>query len=235
MTERGATDVRREAKTLRIGPSALRWDHGALRLDLHEMSAPIPRRVSGSITVYPEVLTGRAFSLDADDKHVWQPIAPKARIDVRFAAPALSWRGTAYVDSNYGYCPLQESFSSWRWFRAHTSEASVIYYDTTAISGDSARLALSIPDNGVVESVAPPPDCSLPKTLWRLPRIAWGEDAGTELIETLEDTPFYSRSLVRGKVAGQEAVGFHEYLDLGRLRLPVVRAMLPFRMPRRRS
>ncbi len=235
MTERGAAGLSRESKVLRIGPSAMRWDHDALRLDLHELGAPIPRRISGSIVVYPEVFAEAAFALDADHKHIWHPIAPKARIEVRLASPALSWSGSAYIDSNYGSTPLQDSFSSWRWFRAHTSEGSVIYYDTTATSGASARLALTMPDSGGLNATELPPDRHLPNTLWRLPRVAWGEDDATQVIETLEDTPFYSRSLLRTTVGGQRATGFHEYLDLGRLRSPLIRAMLPFRMPRRRS
>ncbi len=235
MTERGAADVRREAKQIRIGPSALRWDHDCLRFDLHEVGAPLPRRVSGSISVYPEAFTSTAFAIGPDNQHVWQPIAPQARIEVRLTAPALTWRGTAYLDSNYGSAPLQDAFSSWRWFRAHTPEGSVIYYDTTSTSGGCAQLALSIPKSGTLHTAALPPDRLLPTTLWRLPRIAWGEDASTALITTLEDTPFYSRSLVRTKVTGQKAVGFHEYLDLRRLRSPLIRAMLPFRMPRRRG
>ena len=52
---------------------------------------------------------------------------------------------------------------------------------------------------------------------------------GAKLRETLEDTPFYSRSRI--EVPGGLAV--HESLDLDRFSSPVVRAMLPFRMPRR--
>jgi carotenoid 1,2-hydratase len=49
---------------------------------------------------------------------------------------------------------------------------------------------------------------------------------------TLEDTPFYTRSLVHGRYGGEPAQIVHESLSLDRLRLPIVRAMLPFRMPR---
>jgi carotenoid 1,2-hydratase len=58
------------------------------------------------------------------------------------------------------------------------------------------------------------------------------EDAAG-LAQTLEDTPFYARSLVRAKLAGQPAFGVHETLSAERFATPWVQAMLPFRMPRR--
>jgi carotenoid 1,2-hydratase len=48
----------------------------------------------------------------------------------------------------------------------------------------------------------------------------------------LEDTPFYARDLLHGYYDGEPADIVHESLSLNRLRSPVVRAMLPFRMPR---
>ena len=50
--------------------------------------------------------------------------------------------------------------------------------------------------------------------------------------ETLEDTPFYSRSMIEGRYEGEWATIIHESLSLDRLRSSLVRAMLPFRMPR---
>ena len=50
---------------------------------------------------------------------------------------------------------------------------------------------------------------------------------------TLEDTPFYNRSLVAAHWQGQPVLAMHESLDLGRFTQPIVQAMLPFRMPRR--
>jgi carotenoid 1,2-hydratase len=53
------------------------------------------------------------------------------------------------------------------------------------------------------------------------------------LISTLEDAPFYSRSQIAHLIDGEKAVSVHESLDLDRFAKPVVKAMLPFRMPRR--
>jgi carotenoid 1,2-hydratase len=72
-----------------------------------------------------------------------------------------------------------------------------------------------------------------PSPLWRIDRRA---RAAARVQRTLEDTPFYARSLIElaplgGTGAATPAV--HETLDVRRLASPIVQAMLPFRMPRR--
>jgi carotenoid 1,2-hydratase len=57
--------------------------------------------------------------------------------------------------------------------------------------------------------------------------------AGGRIVKTLEDTPFYARSIVASRVAGRPVTAMHESLSLERFALPVVQFMLPFRMPRR--
>ena len=52
------------------------------------------------------------------------------------------------------------------------------------------------------------------------------------MVRTLEDAPFYARSLVAAKLLGESVILMHESLSLDRFRMPVVQAMLPFRMPR---
>ena len=54
-----------------------------------------------------------------------------------------------------------------------------------------------------------------------------------QLVETLEDTPFYARSRIETQLYGERGNIFHESLELDRFASPVVKAMLPFRMPRR--
>jgi carotenoid 1,2-hydratase len=52
-------------------------------------------------------------------------------------------------------------------------------------------------------------------------------------VRTLEDTPFYARSLLSvGNNAGVARLAMHESLDLERFRSPWVRRLLPFRMRR---
>jgi carotenoid 1,2-hydratase len=52
------------------------------------------------------------------------------------------------------------------------------------------------------------------------------------LVETLEDAPFYARSLLTTRLAGTPAQTFHESLSLDRFSRGWVRMLLPFRMPR---
>jgi carotenoid 1,2-hydratase len=58
-------------------------------------------------------------------------------------------------------------------------------------------------------------------------------DDTPQVARTLEDTPFYARSLLRLSLAGQRSDAIHETLDVDRLRMPAVQCLLPFRMPRR--
>jgi carotenoid 1,2-hydratase len=58
-------------------------------------------------------------------------------------------------------------------------------------------------------------------------------DEPFRIVSLLEDSPFYSRTLLRVQTDQGEADAFHESLSLSRFRNPVVQAMLPFRMPRR--
>ena len=55
----------------------------------------------------------------------------------------------------------------------------------------------------------------------------------TPQARTLEDTPFYARSLLDTCLLGEPVHGVHESLDLERFRSGWVQMLLPFRMPRR--
>ena len=74
----------------------------------------------------------------------------------------------------------------------------------------------------------------LPGTLWRVPRQT-RSDAGApaDVLRTLEDTPFYNRSLIRASLGGQSVTAMHETLSLDRFASRWVQMLLPFRMPRR--
>ena len=84
-----------------------------------------------------------------------------------------------------------------------------------------------------MQTVEPPPTVALPMTGWRVARSTRA-DVGTEsrVIQTLEDAPFYSRSLLDTQVGEVRARVFHESLDLDRFRRYWVQCLLPFRMPR---
>ncbi len=234
MTERGRACVQRDPRNLHIGPSALHWQGGTLKIDVDEIGAPLPKPIRGTIRVTPSGLTGRSFALDRAGNHVWQPIAPRAHIDVKLERPDLRWSGTGYLDSNYGSEPLQDGFSHWSWSRAHLSEDSVVLYDAARRDGSETAMALRFAPDGAVQALAPPPPAHLPFTAWRIARPTRADRGhAVQLVQTLEDTPFYARSRIQTQLYGEQSEIFHESLMLDRFASPVVRAMLPFRMPRR--
>lgn len=233
MTERARHAVERTASSLRIGPSFLVWRGGALVVSIDEMAFPLPRRVRGTIRLTPSALPATSFHFDGGGGHVWHPIAPKAHIEVDLLHPALRWSGSAYLDANCGQEPLEDGFRHWSWARAHRAEDSVILYDARRRDGSLANLALRFASSGVIEGLPPLPTASLSNTGWRLGRTMRA-DSGSEVVlrSTLEDTPFYARSLLGVSLYGESALAFHECLSLDRFRSKLVRAMLPFRMPR---
>jgi carotenoid 1,2-hydratase len=80
---------------------------------------------------------------------------------------------------------------------------------------------------------APPRHC-LPASGWRIARSMSSEpNHPPQITRTLEDTPFYVRSLLKTQLLGEEVTAIHESLDIPRLVSLPVRLMLPWRMPRR--
>ncbi len=229
MTERGAAKLQRSANALSIGRSALYWDGAKLTAEIDEICAPLPRRLRGRITVRPKAMQHQVFHLDAGEKHRWQPIAPAASVEVSFSAPEISWSGEAYFDSNDGDVALAQDFSSWDWARL----GNKILYDVEYPDGGRRNLALEIGADGTATRFLAPPRYPLPPTLWRMQRLVRA-DAGhdVQLLKTLEDAPFYTRSMIATRIAGEPLTGVHESLSLKRFSAPWVRALLPFRMPR---
>jgi carotenoid 1,2-hydratase len=234
MTERGRKALRQEANTLSIGPSRLRWDDDALVIDFDEITAPIPSRLRGTLRLHPSAMVGDTFAIDGAGRHIWRPIAPRADVEVDLSHPAGAWRGQGYFDTNWGEEPLETGFVAWDWSRAHRPRDTLLFYDVARRNGEKAGLALRIGAAGEIETIQAPPAHALPLPFWRMPRSVRGEGAAPPILRrTLEDAPFYSRSMLAGVFEGEPAEIVHESLSLDRLRSPVVRAMLPFRMPRR--
>lgn len=226
MTERGRQSLRRDAQTLQIGPSRLAWDGVRLTADIAERGAPIPRAMRGRLVLTPQIRQQEVFCLDAGGRHRWQPIAPKARIEVKFDSPQISWSGAAYFDSNDGDVPLAEDFSAWHWSRS----GDRIFYDMDFCDGTTRCLALDMAADGTARRFLPPPRQQLPRSFWRVARVTRSApEHRVELIKTLEDAPFYARSLIAD---GAGSSGIHESLSLSRVSASWVRALLPFRMPR---
>jgi carotenoid 1,2-hydratase len=235
MTERGRADVQRDAHALRIGPSRAHRDGALLHLDIDELSTPIPSRMRGSIAVDLSHMFSETYALDPEGRHRWRPIAPNAKIEVRLTRPNVAWTGRAYVDCNWGAEPPERAFSHWNWSRAHLADhRSIVHYDVVLKSGLARSTSLRFGASGAAEPILNPPrTTTLRSTLWKLARKARGGDEPAVLVRTLEDTPFYARSWLRAPIDGVQADIFHESLSLTRLTSPLVRAMLPFRMPRR--
>lgn len=236
MTERGQAGLSRSADSLRIGPSHLHWDGSRLVIDIVERGAPIPRKVCGRVVVTPPALNPQTFDLDATGRHGWRPIAPRARIEVEMSSPRLRWQGDAYWDCNWGSEPLEDRFVSWDWSRTMLDDgSSAILYHARPRDEPVRALGLRFDPQAACEHFEPPTDHVLPATpIWRIGRGMQSEDRPPKVIRTLEDTPFYARSLVGARLLGDDREMIHESLSLTRFSQPWVQVLLPFRMPRRR-
>jgi carotenoid 1,2-hydratase len=234
MTERSRADLVRGPSSLRVGPSEFLWSDQRLKIQLDERTVPIPSRIKGEVTLEVRNPPVAPVILDRAGRHVWRPLSPHARIEVVLDRPKLSWTGNAYFDRNFGSEPLENAFSNWTWSRAHQGNKTTLLYDVVRRDGSHLSLARRYHTDGSAEDFVPPGEETLPITFWRVNRTA-RSDAGTppRVLETLEDTPFYARSLVHSTIQGQRLIAVHESLSLNRVAHPVVRFMLPFRMPRR--
>ncbi|MCE3001671.1 MAG: hypothetical protein LW860_03055 [Xanthomonadaceae bacterium] len=234
MTERGAGAATRGATTYVIGPSRLEWRDDALVFDLDEVAVPLPRRIRGRVRVIPRALASHVALLDAAGRHRWRPIAPSARVEVALDAPGLSWSGEGYLDSNEGDEPLEANLRRWHWSRAPLRDGSTVLYDVEARDGARTALALRFDRGGAATAFEPPPMAELPPSpVWRIARASRSQQGAPRVARTLEDTPFYARSVVAQVLHGEAVNAVHESLDLDRFAHPLVQAMLPFRMPRR--
>ena len=228
MTERGA--AQRSASELTIGRSTLHWDNDALTFHIVERT-PLRQRLRGTVKVHPAALTGQTFPLDAAAQHRWSPLAPRAHVEVALQEPALTWSGPGYFDTNDGDVPLEQSFARWTWSRANLADSTAILYEVATHKDSGAALALQIDRAGGISHFTAPPTTPLPPTRWRVARETRSTGAA-QVRKTLEDTPFYARSVLSTELLGQRVEAMHESLSLDRFRLPLVQAMLPFKMPR---
>ena len=234
MTERGQNAIDRGPGFYRIGPSEMTWDGTALTVRIDEITMPVPRRLRGTVRLIPEAIETREHVLDSVGRHRRRPIAPCARAEVTFTSPGRQWSGDAYFDMNVGDRALEDDFQRWDWSRAPVEGGTVVQYDVTPKGGGSGpRLAMRYDRNGGVTDIPPVPSMALPRTFWRLERRVGVQSGGAaSVVKTLEDTPFYARSMVNTHLGGTAVTAMHESLSLDRFQSPLVQAMLPFRMPR---
>jgi carotenoid 1,2-hydratase len=237
MTERGRSAIRRTGHEYVIGPSRVAWRGDHLEIDIDEVGMPLPRRVRGRVRVHPEGLCTFSTPLDDRARHRWGPIAPCARIEVELDQPALRWCGHAYLDSNEGDEPIVDAFAGWDWSRAVMADGrTAVVYDVRQKAGADRVLALRFARDGRVDAFPAPARQSLARTRWRIGRSMRGDpDVPVRVEQTLEDTPFYVRSVLRSALLGETVTSMHETLDVPRLASGAVQMLLPFRMPRVRG
>ena len=235
MTDRGRSALRQSRDALQIGPSRMAWQNGSLVIDVNEISA-LPRisRVRGQIRLTPTAITEVEALLTPDARHIWRPLAPSARIEVDLSQ-GHSWSGHGYLDANFGQAALEADFQRWTWGRYPRAHGgTTCFYDGIRTDGSTLALGLDVTTDGTAAQIGLPPLTPLAPTGWRIRRDARC-DAGERprQVKALLDTPFYSRSVVQTRIAGESVTGVHEALDLTRFRRPIVKAMLAFRVPRR--
>lgn len=233
MTERPRGAVIRTMDTFTVGPSHLSWNGKSLTINVDEISVPIPGRLRGTIRLVPTAITQQAFLLNQDGHHLWWPIAPCARVQVRLDHPRLSWQGDGYFDMNCGDAPLEHGFSDWQWARGAMQDGTAILYEAERRDGSRVDLAMTFDSNGRMHVFEPPPTVDLRRTGWRIARSVRSESAA-KIVKTLENAPFYARSVISARLLGEPVTLMHESLSLDRFNMPIVQAMLPFRMPRAR-
>jgi carotenoid 1,2-hydratase len=234
MTERGRRHVHREAASFTVGPSRLEWTGQSLAIELDERCAPLPRRVLGRVLLHPAGLSTFGTALDGAGRHRWGPIAPCARIEVDLPLPGLRWKGHAYFDSNEGDEPIERAFTRWDWLRAPLPDGRcAVLYDVQPRQGERRLIGARFTHDDRVEPFTLAQRQRLPATRWwRVDRRVPVDAAPAVVQRTLEDTPFYARSLLRMSLDGALTDAVHETLDVARLTSPAVQRMLPWRMPR---
>ncbi|WP_244564124.1 carotenoid 1,2-hydratase [Rhizobium sp. RU36D] len=243
MTERGEASLSRTTDSLTIGRSSMELRDGKLLIRFDETALPWPgqrlwpKAFAGAIEITPKATCEDLCPLDRAGHHCWSPRIPTASAVITSdALPGGGWHGPAYHDMNYGDRPIEQDFVSWDWARGsgERDDATVILYDAVMQTGERRRLALRTSGKGELTEFSMPERQALPGAFWGVKSgIACDPQHKPRLIQPLEDTPFYTRSLVDTVVSGQALTMVHETLDCRRLANPLVRLMLPFRMPRR--
>lgn len=205
-------------------------------------TAPKPIRMRGQVTVtVPTLAQGTPHALDAAGQHHWMPLAPCARVQVDMQQPNMRWQGHAYLDTNTGTRPLERDFTRWDWSRARLADGRcVVLYDAQRRDGTRLQLA-SLHSDAVQSAVLDPGSLAthqLTNSKWGVKRttladVAASGQAAPRVVRSLEDGPFYARSLISGHWLGQGATAVHETLSCDRFGAGWVQVLLPVRMPRR--
>ncbi len=225
-------EIDRAPEALRIGRSHIARD-GARITAVVDDRRRFGRSMRGRVRVDTLAWHGEDFTLDARGVHAWRPLALRARVHVEMVEPHARWSGWGYVDSNHGAEPLERALRSWTWSRAHLGHGTtLVSYDAHAHEGSAKRVRRIFDSHGEANEIELA-TVALPSTGWGLAREAHADPGRpARVLRTLEDTPFYARSLVETHVRGARTVAMHESLSLARFCKPWVRLLLPFRIRR---
>jgi carotenoid 1,2-hydratase len=236
MTDRGQAALRQSREVFQVGPSRMTWGGDRLVIDIDEMaSLPLPGRVTGRITLIPSALTQTEVALTPDGRHRWRPFAPVARIEVDLNR-GWRWQGHGYFDANSGAAALEDDFRYWTWGRFPHGDGAVTFYDGVRRDGTALSHALRFGPDGSAEAFEAPPVTRLSRSLWAVRRETRADPGVVpRQVKAMLDAPFYTRSLVRTRIGGEDTVGVHEALDLDRFRSALLEPMLAVRVPRRKG
>ncbi len=239
LNERRRDEVHRDASSLTLGASTVRWDRDTLVISLVERTTPFlparvlgDNRIVGTVRLHPRVRTEAPHALDAGELHRWWSVAPLARVEVELTEPRISWKGDGYHDANAGDGPLEETFRAWDWTRASTPDGAAILYDAETLDGRRAPHGRRITLDGRIEALEGPVRAPLPRSTWGIDRATRSDHGRATLTKTLEDTPFYARSVLSTRLLGHDVSAMHESLDLTRFQRRWVQALIPFRTRR---
>ncbi len=231
-TEWSRERVTREPDRFVVGTNRIVREPGRITIDVDEACATGGHRIEGRIVMYPAHTADRSFVLDGGGAHRWHPIAPVGEMEVTLNRPGLRFRGSAYHDANNGDEPLEAALRRWSWSRHEVAGDTVVLYDGIRRDDSPFSLSLRFRPDGTVEEVDAPPMHRLSRSLWwRCPRSTRSEGgARPRIVRTLEDFPFYARTLLECTLFGECAPGVHESLELDRFTAKWMQWMLPFRI-----
>ncbi|MEL6919781.1 MAG: hypothetical protein AAFO77_01990, partial [Pseudomonadota bacterium] len=134
-----------------------------------------------------------------------------------------------------GSRPLEDTFHHWDWARGSLDDDNaLIFYDTQRRDGSRGILALAFDRTGAVSHIKPPDATAVKRGVWGVERNAHADaDFSPAVTASYEDGPFYLRAKVRTQIEGKSVDLMHESFSGDRFGTWWVKAMLPFRMPRR--
>lgn len=222
--------MHRETDAFSLSRSTVRRDGDGLTIELDERCAPWGGRLRGRVRLDIEDGAPRPLTLDRDGQHRWWPVGARAVAQVDLERPRVRFTGSGYHDCNFGDVPLEQSFHSWNWSRADIGDDVGLIYDVVERDGTQCPRALRL-HRGELSTMRADHHSPLPRAWWGMHGTtrAHGDARRRRL---LEDTPFYTRSVLETVFDGNPVLAMHESLDMTRFVRPWVQRLLPFRIRR---